>query len=131
MDVAHAAPIDNERLGRPTEHVDKAGRNRQPTGIDLGLTQGPGLTHGRHPRPHVDYAVAVDTDIADITGAARSVIDRPAPDDHVINRVSRDARRSIGPLRASRHGEQNQRQKRELLHGLGRAAGVGYWTVVH
>ena len=77
--VALGPRVDDEGLGRPAEHVDEAGRDRQAVRVDL-LRGAAGAA-----RSHVDDLVALDRDVADHRVAAASVVNRAAADQHVVD----------------------------------------------
>ncbi len=100
-DVALRASVHEQRLGRPREHVDEAGRHRQVRRVDR---------HAGARRSQASDArdpVAFDSDVDDAAGIARTVVHRAVPDDGVergrlFGRVGRGASRAGD---RDRHGQ--------------------------
>jgi hypothetical protein len=76
--VRQPARVDEQRLGRPRQHVDEARRDRESARIDLVA---------RAPRRQVADRrdlVAADADVAGERRLARAVVDRSAADHDVV-----------------------------------------------
>ena len=77
-DVAQATTVFDERLGRPGQHVDEAGRHCQPFSIDLDPARGMRkITNDRNP-------IVRDRQITDDGITAQSVIEGAATNDDVV-----------------------------------------------
>ena len=80
-DLALRAPVDEQRLGRPGEHVDEAGRDREAAGVDHHVAR-----QGGHGADRL-HAVAADGDVRHPAGGARPVVHGPPAEDRA-GRVS-------------------------------------------
>ena len=87
-DGRHAVPTRRRDLGVPGGlavvmgvDVDPTGRHQLPLGVDLAPGRAVDLAHGADD-------TAIDRDVADAGGPARTVGDRAAPDDQVVHRCA-------------------------------------------
>src|SRR5581483_3607422 len=77
LEVGEAAPVGDERLDGPAQHVDEARRDGEAAGVDLACGGDAGeVAHG-------DDAVAADADVPDARRAAAAVVDGAAAEDDV------------------------------------------------
>ena len=76
--LALSAAVDEQRLGRPRQHVDEAGRHGLARRVDLAPRA------ARRLRTHVGDAVTLDRDLARVARAAGSVVDRAATDQEIV-----------------------------------------------
>ncbi len=78
--LALRAAVLDQRLLRVRQHVDEAGRDREPGRIDLALAvRVAEVAHGRDP-------VAVDRDVPDPRRRPGAVDEQAVADDHVVGR---------------------------------------------
>ena len=126
-DLALRAAVDEQRLGRPRQHVDEARRDREARGVDRSL---PRLAADRSPTAAM-RSPRIPTS-ARTPGLPRAVVDRAAADDGVERLRLRCRRRRRGEDRAdSQEPAQDQAHAGIIHRGAGALRGSQVCTRGH